>query len=189
MCGQVGVIFGRKRRRPDEQDYLREVFIRMLLHSEERGPHASGLAWLKADGSHRIFKRPMRAHELVFPLADRFAPEGPIDQEGLKKALALCRGQMSAVLTSRLDPGTITVLKGNKPLCLRIHRQHRVVLYTSDDAFIDFAVDNEKGWRELEVLPMTMLTIRYEDVRAIDNSEFRFIPQERKGTLPEGVNA
>lgn len=54
-----------------------------------------------------------------------------IDQEGLKKALALCRGQMSAVLASRLDPGTITVLKGNKPLCLRIHYQHRVVLYAS----------------------------------------------------------
>ena len=34
-----------------------------------------------------------------------------------------------------------------------------------------------------------MLTIRHEDVRAIENSEFRFIPQERKGTLPEGVNA
>lgn len=44
MCGQVGIILGRKRRRPDEQDYLRELFIRMLLHSEERGPHASGLA-------------------------------------------------------------------------------------------------------------------------------------------------
>lgn len=66
MCGQVGIIFGRKRRRPDERDYLREVFVRMLLHSEERGPHASGLAWLKTDGSHRIFKRPMRAHELVY---------------------------------------------------------------------------------------------------------------------------
>ena len=38
----------------------------MLLHSEERGPHASGLAWLKTNGSHRIFKRPMRAHELVY---------------------------------------------------------------------------------------------------------------------------
>ena len=24
MCGQVGIIFGRKRRRPDERDYLRE---------------------------------------------------------------------------------------------------------------------------------------------------------------------
>ncbi|GAB6081956.1 hypothetical protein JCM30471_08700 [Desulfuromonas carbonis] len=80
------------------------------------------------------------------------------------------------------DPGIITVLKGNKPLCLRIHRQHRVVLYASDDAFIDFAVDNEKGWRVLEVPPMTMLTIRHEDVRAIENSEFRFIIQERKGT-------
>ena len=54
MCGQVGIIFGRKRRRPAERDYLREVFVRMLLHSEERGPHASGLAWLITDGSHRI---------------------------------------------------------------------------------------------------------------------------------------
>lgn len=114
--------------------------------------------------------------ELLFRLADRFAPEGPIDQEGLKKALALCRGQMSVVLASRLDPGTITVLKGNKPLCLRIHRQHRVVLYASEAAFIDFAVDFDPGWRELEVPPMTMLTIRHEDVRAIENSEFRFIP-------------
>ena len=132
----------------------------------------------------------------------------------LTKALALCRGQMSVVLASRLDPGTITVLKGNKPLSLRIHRQHRVVLYASEPAFIDFAVDNEtkpqdsgfgraegtpegrtpgkgrvNGWRELEVPPMTMLTIRHEDVRSVENSEFRFIPQERKGTLPEGVNA
>jgi glucosamine 6-phosphate synthetase-like amidotransferase/phosphosugar isomerase protein len=228
MCGQVGIIFGRKRRRPNERDYLRELFIRMLLHSEERGPHASGLAWLKTDGTrwrtrgnefNNRNNHPIRAgivigthngtiynadylfrrlglpryaevdSELIFRLADRFAPEGPIDQEGLKKALALCRGQMSAVLASRLDPGTITVLKGNKPLCLRIHRQHRVLLYASDDAFIDFAVDNEKGWRELEVPPMTMLTIRHADVRAIENSEFRFIPQERKGTLPEGVNA
>jgi amidophosphoribosyltransferase len=94
------------------------------------------------------------------------------------------------VLTSRLDPGTVTVLKGNKPLCLRFHHhQHRAVLYASDDAFIDFAVENKKGWRELEVPPMTMLTIRHEDARAIENSEFRFIPQERKRTLPEGVNA
>lgn len=34
----------------------------MLLHSKERGPHASGLAWLKTDGSHCLFKRSMRAH-------------------------------------------------------------------------------------------------------------------------------
>ena len=58
-----------------------------------------------------------------------------------------------AVLVSRLDPGTTTVLKGNKPLCLRFHRQHRVVLYASEVTFIDFAVDKKKGWRELEVSP------------------------------------
>ena len=81
------------------------------------------------------------------------------------------------------------MFKGNKPLCLRIHGHHRVVLYASEPAFIDFAVDNEKGWRELEVPPMTMLTIRRADVRAGENSEFRFIPQERKETLPEEVNA
>jgi len=50
---------------------------------------------------------------------------------------------------------------GNKPLCLRIHRQHRVVLYASDDAFIDFAVVNEKGWRELEVPPKTANSASY----------------------------
>lgn len=57
---------------------------------------------------------------------------------------------MSAVLASKLDPGTITVLKDNKPLCLRIHSQYRVVLYASEAAFIDFAVDNGRAgatWR------------------------------------------
>jgi hypothetical protein len=43
MCGQVGIIFGKKRRRITEREYLNEVFVRMLLHSEERGPHARGM--------------------------------------------------------------------------------------------------------------------------------------------------
>jgi len=34
--------------------------------SEERGSYASGLACLKTEGSHRIFKRPMRVHGLVY---------------------------------------------------------------------------------------------------------------------------
>ena len=65
MCGQVGIIFGKKRRRIVEREYLNEVFIRMLLCSEERGPHASGMAWLRTDGEYRLFKRPIRAHRLV----------------------------------------------------------------------------------------------------------------------------
>jgi len=54
MCGQVGIIFGKKRRRITEREYLNEVFIRMLLCSEERGPHTSGMAWLRTDSDLRL---------------------------------------------------------------------------------------------------------------------------------------
>lgn len=81
--------------------------------------------------------------EPIFRLADRFAPEGPVEQGGLKKALALCRGQMIAAPASRLDPGSISVPEGNKPLRLRIHRRHRVALCASKPAPIHFAANNE----------------------------------------------
>ena len=59
--------------------------------------------------------------ELLFRLADRaFRDETP-DLERFKRDLALCRGQITAVLASRRRPGTVLVLKGNKPLELRIH--------------------------------------------------------------------
>jgi glucosamine 6-phosphate synthetase-like amidotransferase/phosphosugar isomerase protein len=260
MCGQVGIIFGRKRRRPDERDYLREVFIRMLLHSEERGPHASGLAWLKTDGSHRIFKRPMRAHELVyekpfqellgqvdnettilmghtrwrtrgnefnnrnnhpiragivigthngtiynadylfrrlglpryaevdseliFRLAARAARSGRMDVEWFKERLRRCRGQMTAVLASRLDPETILVLKGNKPLELRTHRKHRAVLYASDPAFLDAVLAEERGWRELSVPSMSMIVFRHEVLTEFSRESLEFIVQEKRGKAP-----
>jgi hypothetical protein len=75
------------------------------------------------------------------------APDGNIDTRGFRKALRLCRGQMSAVLASRLDPGTITVLKGNKPLSLRYSRKHRAVLYASEAEYIEAALDDLRGWR------------------------------------------
>ena len=265
MCGQVGIIFGKKRRRITEREYLNELFIRMLLCSEERGPHASGIAWLKTDGNYGLFKRPIRAHrlikgsafydlmdkvdnhttilmghtrwrtrgsetnsrnnhpiragiiigthngtiynadylfrrlglpryaevdsELLFRLADRFAPDGNIGGRDFRKALRLCRGQMSAVLASRLDPGTITVLKGNKPLSLRYSRKHRAVLYASEAEYIEAALDDLRGWRELEIPPLTMLTFRHENLKEWQSHPFKFVCQERKGTLPKRVNA
>jgi amidophosphoribosyltransferase len=265
MCGQVGIVFGRKRRGSAEQDYLCEVFLRLLLHSEARGPHASGLAWLKTDGTHRIVKQPLPASELVyaedfqnalcevdnqttllmgharwrtrgdesdnrnnhpiragsiigthngtlynadylfrrlrlpryaevdseliFRLADRHAPDGLVDSVGLGKALVLCRGQMSAVLASRRDPGTVTVLKGNKPLHLWYHRQYRVVIYASDALYLEDTLGDERGWRELEVAPMTMLTLHHADLRAVVAHPLSFVAQDRHGTLPAGVAA
>jgi len=44
MCGLAGVIFGKKQRRAEEQDHLAWLFTRLLLLSEERGPHATGAA-------------------------------------------------------------------------------------------------------------------------------------------------
>ncbi|MBN2162870.1 MAG: hypothetical protein JXR25_13695 [Pontiellaceae bacterium] len=265
MCGQVGVIFGKKRRRIAERDYLNEVFVRMLLCSERRGPHASGVALLQADGDFRLFKRPVRAHrlvrdaafcevlnevnihttvlmghtrwrtrgseansrnnhpiragniigthngtiynadqlfrrfqlpryaevdsELIFRLADCFDSERGLNDAGFRKALRLCRGQMSAVLASRLNPGTITVLKGNKPLTLRYSRKHRVVLYASEAGFIDSVLDDPRGWRDLKIPPFTMLSFNHENLQAWKQQLFEFICQERKGTLPHGVIA
>lgn len=65
MCSQVGFILGTKDRGTEEIRYLQKIFIYLVLRSEERGPHATGAAWLDRDGKHRIYKRPTRASEFV----------------------------------------------------------------------------------------------------------------------------
>lgn len=65
MCGQVGIILGRKERDSEEITYLQKLFLYLLLKSEERGPHATGAAWLDGGGKHRICKRPVKASEFV----------------------------------------------------------------------------------------------------------------------------
>jgi len=96
---------------------------------------------------------------------------------------------MSAVLASRLDPGAITVIKGNKPLSRRYSRKHWAVLYTSEPEYIEVALDDLSGWRKLEIPPLTMLTFRHESLNEWQSHPFRFVCQERKGILPEGVKA
>ena len=265
MCGQVGLILGRKRRTQADLADLRILFELLLLHSEARGPHATGLAWLKVNGDYRIFKEPRPAHDLVdrgpfrqalaevdakttvlmghtrwstrgdpannhnnhplragavigthngtlynadhlfrrfglprhaevdsellFRLADRHTPEDAIDPAGLTQALRLCRGQMSAVMASILDPATILVLKGNKPLSLWLHRQRRVVAYASEARFLMDALGDAPGWRPLNVPPMTLLTLRHDGEWAVDLRPLDFNAQERPGTLPLGVAA
>ena len=47
-----------------------------------------------------------------------------------------------AMLASRLDPETLLVLKGNKPLGRRFHARHRAVLYASNPAY-PYAVNGD----------------------------------------------
>lgn len=65
MCGQLGIILGPKDRTKDELDYFRKVFTYLLLLNEDRGPHATGIAWLKRTGECRILKRPQKARDFV----------------------------------------------------------------------------------------------------------------------------
>lgn len=65
MCGQVGIIFGTKRRRQAEIDHLTSVFTDLLILSEKRGRHATGVATLNRFGRHSLYKQPVPAHEFV----------------------------------------------------------------------------------------------------------------------------
>ncbi len=261
MCGQAGIILGRKRRRAEERDYLAWLFTELLVMSEKRGPHATGVAWLNRDGQYRLFKRPGRAtqfvtdkafheilagvdnrttlvlghtrwrtrgdeqvnennhpiragdilgthngtiynanilfrrfklprfaevdSELLFRLAGRAARNGPVDTVRFKDRLKLCRGQMAAVLASRLDPETVIVLKGNKPLALRAHHRHRAILYASDPACLDAALDGERGWHGLAVPPMSLMVFRHQNLMDFSMERFEFIAQSmRRRTTP-----
>ncbi len=65
MCGQVGIIFGTKRRQQEEIDHLTSIFTDLLVLSEKRGRHATGVATLNRFGRHSLHKQPVPAHEFV----------------------------------------------------------------------------------------------------------------------------
>lgn len=265
MCGQIGLILGRKRRRPEEREYLMDVFTRLLLLSEPRGPNATGLAWVSRDGEHRIFKAPLPAREfigepgyqetldgldnaatilmghtrwptrgdvqnnlnnhplraldcmgtangtllnadylfrrlrlhrhakvdseLIFRLANRMTGEdGRIDLDRLIAKLALFRGQLSAVIVSRRDPGTVLILKGDKPLSLWLHPKQRAVAYASEETYLAEALSGDKGWRPLDILPMTLARFDHEAIRDFDTHPFHFTIQPRRSIMPRGIS-
>lgn len=263
MCGLSGVIFGKKRRKPEELDHLTWLFTRLLVLSEQRGPHATGAAWLDLEGNHRIFKRPVIAEqfimdkayhelltgvsnsttlllghnrwrtrgdvnnnlnnqpkrtnhiiathagtvynadylfkrfkikrhaevdsEIIFRLADRAFRNGQLDLDKFKRWVAHCRGQLTTIMASRKLPGTVLVLKGNKPLELRYSKRHRAVLYASDPAFLDAALAGEKGWREIPLPPMSLLVFRHDDLSGYSSEVFTFQTQARRVAEPAGV--
>jgi glucosamine 6-phosphate synthetase-like amidotransferase/phosphosugar isomerase protein len=128
-----------------------------------------------ADRLFRKFKLPRYSEvdsELIFRLADRFAVNGGVDLIGLMEALALCRGQMSAVLASCLEPGVVAVLKGNKPLSMAYSPKMRAVLYASQADFITLALGETKGWRGLEIPAMTAMTFRCTNLKEVRIEKF-----------------
>jgi glutamine phosphoribosylpyrophosphate amidotransferase len=119
--------------------------------------------------------------EILFRLAANAARDGAMDIERFKARLRRCRGQITAVIACRTDPGTVFVLKGNRPLELRWHPRRKAVLYASDPAYLDAVLAEEKGWREIAIPPMSLVVFRREDLAAYSVEPFEFIAQERKG--------
>lgn len=65
MCGLAGLLLERRPRSPRTMRDISEAFTRLLILSEHRGPHATGVAWVNAASEHMVFKHPMPAREFV----------------------------------------------------------------------------------------------------------------------------
>ncbi|MCE5322353.1 glucosamine 6-phosphate synthetase [bacterium] len=257
MCGQLGVIFGTKERQPEERSYLKWLFMFLLLLNEKCGPYATGISWLKDNGSHSIFKRPLSAtrfikekefievisevdnattwlaghtrwptrgdvnvlanahpiragailgthngtilnaddlfmrfdlprfaevdSEVIFRMADATLNEGRIDLIEFKKRLALCRGLISAVMASKLDPKNVIVIKGNKPLEFRYHPEHNVMIYASDPAHLDVVLQSDTGWQEIPTQAMSLMTLDCDSLPKFASQPFRLAGRGRSG--------
>ncbi len=65
MCGLAGMILGRQQRTVDDFEYIRHLLSRLLVVSERRGPHATGVAVIREDGTCSLRKAPLPAHKFV----------------------------------------------------------------------------------------------------------------------------
>ena len=65
MCGQVGVIFGTKHRCQEEIEHLTDLFGHLLVVSQKRGRHATGVASLNRLGECDLYKQPVPAQKFV----------------------------------------------------------------------------------------------------------------------------
>jgi len=64
MCGLCGLL-GPLPRGPRARAAALETFTRLLLLSEPRGPHATGVAWIAGDGAYQVEKAPVPARRFV----------------------------------------------------------------------------------------------------------------------------
>lgn len=65
MCGQAGIILGRKRRSAGEREELVQMFTQLLILNEARGHHATGIAKMQDSGHWAILKDAVRARDFI----------------------------------------------------------------------------------------------------------------------------
>lgn len=65
MCGIAAFFFEPTRRTPEMWEAIRQVFTNNLLHNEERGKIATGIAVINQDGTYQTCKQPVSAHDFI----------------------------------------------------------------------------------------------------------------------------
>ncbi len=63
---------------------------------------------------------------------------------------------------------------------LRFHARHRAVFYASDPAYLDAVLDEERGWCELSIPPMSLLVFRHRMLADFSIEPLEFIAQARR---------
>jgi gamma-glutamylcyclotransferase (GGCT)/AIG2-like uncharacterized protein YtfP/predicted glutamine amidotransferase len=133
-----------------------------------------------ADSLFRLLDLPRHGEvdsEIIFRIADATLVSGRIQLSDLRSKLALCRGQMSAVLASTLDPEAVVLLKGNRPIELRYHPVYDVVLYASDKRHMDATLGERNGWQRLALPRMSIITLHCENLIRPYTEPLGFISQ------------
>ena len=121
--------------------------------------------------------------ELLFRLASITARGGRINRKRLLKRIKHCRGNMAVVMASTARPDEILILKGNKPLEFRYHPELNVVLYASENTFLDAALTSQKGWRPMRIKAMRAIKFRRENLGNPIIVKYDFDRQAKRGTV------
>ncbi|MCL5104108.1 MAG: hypothetical protein M1133_08335 [Armatimonadetes bacterium] len=111
-------------------------------------------------------------------MADASLRDGCIDIPAFKERLALCRGQISAVMASKLDPKRVVAIKGNMPLEMRYHPERQVIIYASDPAYLDAALHDDTGWETIMTMPMRIMTFHVDDLPSFSSEPFKLGARE-----------
>jgi glucosamine 6-phosphate synthetase-like amidotransferase/phosphosugar isomerase protein len=124
--------------------------------------------------------------EIIGRIADRCIAGGSITLEALRDRLALCRGQMSAVIVAKTDPGTVIIAKGNRPLELLFHPVFRAAVYASDAKYLRSVQTDVPGWIVLPTKPMHIFAFRADDLPQFERLPLHFVAQRTKSAVPKG---
>jgi len=152
-------------------------------------PIKSGCCLATANGTifnaDELFRK-LRLHrfaevdsELIARLANRHAPDGEILARNFVHSLRLCRGQISAVVASFLDPYKVIILKGNRPLSLRYSAKYRTIIYSSDELHLDIVLEPNGDWKPLEMEYMTCGIFNAKELPEFEILPFNFIRTRR----------